>query len=1276
MECDICVAVGRTSRADEVVAAALHSSARALRRLCRATDAASIGPMSVTAPATSSRFELRHALGAGGMGIVHLAWDRERQMEIALKSLQGADPTNLARLKREFRALAQLAHPNLVALYELFAEDGSWFFTMEPVAGVRFDAWCASTPRLDAPDLYLTTRVQLNAAKQRGQLALPAEPATPRLPAPIADLDRLRRATRGLLAGIEALHRAGMVHCDLKPSNVLVEPDGRAVVLDFGLVKERPRGSDERATAVEGTPEYVAPEVVAGEAPTPASDYYQIGVMLFQAVVGEPPFHDAYFATTLLAKCEVDAPRLSERADGVPPELDVLVAALLERDPSRRAGADRIRAWTEGSPSRDLRRLIAEPPFVGREVEQAALERALEAVTAGRPRTVLVGGPSGIGKSALLRRFADRVERAGEAIVLAGRCYQREQVPFKALDGVVDAMAARLSRLSGTELSQILPEQGGDALVRVFPVLRAVEQLDAMAPPELAPSDAPGETLTRAAEAARELFRRWSERTPILIVIDDLQWGDADSAAFIARMIDPRSRTRLLTLATARSDADTPVIEAMRTLAPERFSEITLGPLDAAEGEALARSVLGGDGTASAERARTIAKDAAGVPFFVTELARHANRAPGAEVHGVDDAITARVADVPAAPRALLEASALAGVPLPASLLMRAAKLEGDPLPHVRLLTARSLLRSAGGNSDAVEPYHDRIRERLASGLSDAHRTELHRRLGDQLAEAPWAEPEAVAHHLSRAGEGLRALPFQLRAAERASQALAFDRAVALYDEAREMCQDERQQDLLSIALAEALVLAGRAQKAAPLFLSCAERATGPERARLERRAAEEWLKCGNVDEGVAVLRRVLADVELRYPDAQLEALGRALVRILRIRRLDGTFTERAEADVPPKVLARVDAARAAGVGLMMIDPLRGYGFLARYLLDAVAAGEPRRVSAGLSLNAVTLCRSGEKGYPLAKRWLDRAREIAARLEDPYLRGLADACEAGASVTTGRWARGAELGLSAPSLLRSTGTPATWERTASVSLGRTSLFAMGRIADLRAHTMRHLRDADDVGDRFAATYARVHGWALAAADDDPTRGRAELHEALAQWSRLGFHAMHFWRLYGELMFDLYEDVPEKGRERLAAARPALKKSRILAMQFYDAFLSATEAAIELRLAERGEDRAAATERASAIAKHLKGMGRPYTEAICTLISARLTRIEGGDATRSIEAASTAFERADMALHAAAASALGARWVGGSSARDAAIAACTAQGIAGPERWLQMLVGPI
>ena len=143
------------------------------------------------------RFVIGAMLGRGGMGVVYEVRDRERGADLALKTLLHTAPERLLAFKHEFRALQDLVHPNLVRLDELFEDDGRWFFTMERIRGVRFTDF-VRPDGLDEP--------------------------------------RLRRGLEQLARGLQALHRADKVHRDVKPSNTLVESDGRVVLLDFGLI--------------------------------------------------------------------------------------------------------------------------------------------------------------------------------------------------------------------------------------------------------------------------------------------------------------------------------------------------------------------------------------------------------------------------------------------------------------------------------------------------------------------------------------------------------------------------------------------------------------------------------------------------------------------------------------------------------------------------------------------------------------------------------------------------------------------------------------------------------------------------------------------------------------------------------------------------------------------------------------------------------------------------------------------------------------------------------
>ena len=219
----------------------------------------------------TARFRMMRRLGAGGMGVVYEVHDRIRDEVVALKTLLRTGAEDLYRLKREFRSLADVVHPNLACLYELFVEDERCFFTMELVSGVTFVDYARSTGSI------------------RGCR------------------ERLIPALRQLIDGVSALHRRGKLHRDIKPSNVLVTPEGRVVILDFGLIAELMPDSGEASYVSGGTPAYMAPEEVSGARPSEAGDWYGIGVTLYEALTETVPFADSP-SELLLHKITIDPP--------------------------------------------------------------------------------------------------------------------------------------------------------------------------------------------------------------------------------------------------------------------------------------------------------------------------------------------------------------------------------------------------------------------------------------------------------------------------------------------------------------------------------------------------------------------------------------------------------------------------------------------------------------------------------------------------------------------------------------------------------------------------------------------------------------------------------------------------------------------------------------------------------------------------------------------------------------------------------------------------------
>ena len=321
--------------------------------------------------AGNARFELKQVLGAGGMGVVYEAFDREREMTVALKVVHELDAHGLYRLKTEFRARADLEHRNLVRLGELFEDDGHWFFTMELVEGWTFVEWVRAAV--------------IGVPRQDARRALAA---------------RLREAVRQLAAGLEVLHRAGMVHRDLKPSNVLVTAKGRVVILDFGLVGNAAPGLRSAGQDVVGTAAYMAPEQARTPSVGPAADLYSVGVMMYEALTGELPFDGAPLEM-LMRKQQEDPPTAGARPTRR------AVRALLESQP-RTSG--RQRRGSSRSSRRARRPRSASRRSSDARRELGLLDAALDEVARGAAITMFVEGESGIGKSALVRSFLGRVE--------------------------------------------------------------------------------------------------------------------------------------------------------------------------------------------------------------------------------------------------------------------------------------------------------------------------------------------------------------------------------------------------------------------------------------------------------------------------------------------------------------------------------------------------------------------------------------------------------------------------------------------------------------------------------------------------------------------------------------------------------------------------------------------------------------------------------------------------------------------------------------------------
>jgi hypothetical protein len=425
--------------------------------------------------APGERFEVRAELGAGGMGVVYEAYDRQRRSRVALKTLRRVDPESVYRLKREFRALQDLEHPNLVGFGELFCEQGQWFFSMELVEGADFVSYVRGARAVTAAG----ERVAAAPTAVDDFAGGPTAPGFGATRGEQLDEHRLRGALRQLVLGVSALHAGERVHRDIKPSNIRVRADGRLQLLDFGLViQSAPRG-DRSETRVVGTAAYMAPEQAAALRPGPAADWYSVGAVLYEALTGVAPFCGAPLQI-LLDKQRFEPPPPGAIAGGLPRDLEALAAALLRRDPDQRPIGREIMArlgtscadplGAVGSVSRSTGAGLG-VAFVGRAGELAALDGAFEAAREGTVLALVVG-ESGVGKSALVREFVHRLElRESGALVLEGRGAEAAEAFVAAAVGAEAATQLEQRRRAAEQLLMAGRVEPGLATLR--DVLRA-----------------------------------------------------------------------------------------------------------------------------------------------------------------------------------------------------------------------------------------------------------------------------------------------------------------------------------------------------------------------------------------------------------------------------------------------------------------------------------------------------------------------------------------------------------------------------------------------------------------------------------------------------------------------------------------------------------------------------------------------------------------------------------------------------------------------------------
>lgn len=1085
-----------------------------------------VDPLATTAD--DSRYEFQRKLGEGASGAVYLVRDRETGEVLALKQLHRADDRSIARLKREFRSLTNVLHRNVVRLYDLGRAKDTWFVTMEYLAGKDLTE-------------HLYQYANASTTLQLGRVEI-TDPST---------LQRVLATFLELAQGVRALHRDHVLHRDLKPSNVIVTAD-RVVVVDFGLALEV--GEDAATVTLDnrvaGTPAYMAPEQLQMRHFGEANDWYSFGVMLYEAIAGELPI-DGSLHELLRRKLETDPTPIERMVAGVPTELARLTNELLDRDFEQRPSGDEVIATLQrclaklpasaetrvsiGPHSGDTRGRgrTVDPKFVGREDESLALQSAFDIVQAGGFQAVHVSGVSGSGKSALVEHFFEKMNEdvkttATRALLLRGRCYERETVPFKALDAIIDALVTQLKREDDFEVSFVMP-QGLSALTQIFHSLTLLPVVQRLTTSNARPIAAAPHSREEAESALRELCMRLGKRRSLVIFIDDLHWGDLDSARIIRNWMEPPGIPGMMLVLSYRSDevATSPCLRSLlegRTVHAELEQTVALGPLSDDHIRALCMQRFASSPRAFATKAVVdhIVHESGGSPFLASQLATLAlTDAPGDQLAlgqlTIEALVSRRTSTLSSAANRLLNVLSVASRPLSASLALRIAGVSESGRAALHELSSSGLIRTRESQGERLlSVYHDRLREGVLSNLSAEARASLDRQLllalqQEGTADAAWLHSLALG-----SGDTEAALRYGRIAAAHATAALAFEHAAELYRSCLKLSSEDSP-ELLELwqKLAVALGHAGHGKPAAAAYVEAAKRSDGVVALQFQRRAASHLLRSGHFEEGEALVGKVLKALKLETPQSNFGLLLAIGWERLRLAWRGLKWTERHYDEIPLAFRFGGVLCGELSIELQPYAPLRAALFQARSLRIALDAGIPHYIARALCVAATVASMPGtRKGTQRAAMLLDLATNIERKHPSTLVRGNISSARAVCAMLVNRMEEAVVHAEEAERRLRDVNSSDEGEyyhRFTVLSAHITALLQLGRPVEAREvlqHAVNEARATENIAAQLILSNVATR---FDISDGRPERGaaRLEAERHLLPKHRFGLLHMYF-----------------------------------------------------------------------------------------------------------------------------------------------------------------------
>jgi len=549
----------------------------------------------------NGRYAVLKKLGEGGKGIVFKARDTALNRVVAIKMLKSAVSTEegYSRFMREAQAVAKLNHPNIVSIYDIGKDDEKQFFVLEFIDGMSLHELIRTYPE--------------------GK----------------CDMQTVLRIGIDVCSALHYAHSQGVLHRDIKPENILITEEGTAKLMDFGLAKMVGEPSITQEGIIVGTVAYVAPENALGKGADARSDLYSFGAVLYEAVTGKPPFSGEDAVKIIFSHIHDYAVSPSRLSPKVPQALDECIMKLLEKEPSKRyqSAADLLtvlRGVAEGF----LREVLVPPhkpsvvpsprptavsevQLIDRVEEMGLLRESVDKAVRGQGGVVFLHGEAGIGKTRLTRELGAYARLRGMQ-VLYGRCpalFRMDGVPPYVLWN--EAIKDYLQVCTPEQLYRVVGFYPGE-LSKLVPEVK--QKLGAI--PQSLPIN-PEHGRDRLFEAVSQFMTNISKETPLLVVLDDLQWTDQSSLLLLHYLARGVYRESLLLLGAYREtdiDERHPLPPVLTELNRERLlRSVPLKRLSFDDVLEMIRRILEQDDVPK-EFCELVYEKTRGNPFFVEEV--------------------------------------------------------------------------------------------------------------------------------------------------------------------------------------------------------------------------------------------------------------------------------------------------------------------------------------------------------------------------------------------------------------------------------------------------------------------------------------------------------------------------------------------------------------------------------------------------------------------------------------------------------------------------------